>query len=76
MSSDLSPGRVVKEPVEAAARLLGWMPPSEGPSSAVRRHNYLAVQLESAAMGVANAAGIYLPVFLSAWARPTSRSAC
>lgn len=30
----------------------------------MRRHNYVSIQLESAAMGVANAAGIYLPVFL------------
>ena len=63
MPHDRSPSRVVK-PVGTAARLLGWTPPPETASSAVRRHNYLSVQLESAAMGVANAAGIYLPVFL------------
>ncbi|MBM4408433.1 MAG: MFS transporter [Chloroflexi bacterium] len=54
----------MKQPVGTAARLLGWTPPPETASSAVRRHNYLSVQLESAAMGVANAAGIFLPVFL------------
>jgi len=30
----------------------------------VRRHNYSAVQRESAAMGITNAAGIFFPVFL------------
>jgi hypothetical protein len=55
---------VVRQPVDTAVRLLGWTPPPETASSAVRRHNYRSVQLESAAMGVANAAGIYLPVFL------------
>ena len=30
----------------------------------VRRHNYAAVQRESAAMGITNAAGIFFPVFL------------
>ena len=64
MSGDRSPGRVVRQPVSTAARLLGWAPPAETPSSGYRRHNYVAIQLESAAMGVANAAGIYLPVFL------------
>jgi hypothetical protein len=33
-------------------------------SSAVRRRNYAAVQRESAAMGVVNAASIFFPVFL------------
>src|SRR5206468_8026208 len=30
----------------------------------VRRHNYAAVQRESAAMGIVNAAGVFMPVFL------------
>src|ERR1019366_325561 len=29
-----------------------------------RRHNYAAIQRESAAMGVVNAAAVFLPVFL------------
>ena len=62
--TDRSPNRGVRQPVDTAARILGWTPPPETSSSAVRRHNYVAIQLESAAMGVANAAGIYLPVFL------------
>jgi hypothetical protein len=30
----------------------------------IRRHNYAAVQRESAAMGIVNAAGVFMPVFL------------
>jgi hypothetical protein len=39
-------------------------PLTPGSVNQVRRHNYGAVQRESAAMGIVNAAGIFFPVFL------------
>src|SRR5262245_57143554 len=39
---------------------------STAPKSAspTRRHNYAAIQRESAAMGIVNAASVFMPVFL------------
>jgi len=39
-------------------------PLPSGSAQAIRSHNYAAIQRESAAMGVVNAAAVFLPVFL------------
>ena len=41
---------------------IGWAPPEA--SNPVRKRNYRAIRLDSAAMGVVNAASIFMPVFI------------
>ena len=42
--------------------LMGWAPPEA--SNPIRKHNYRVIRYDSFAMGVVNAASVFLPVFI------------